>query len=308
MSITSPLLAKAIDNVNDIYFPVLATPKVDGIRALRINDKLVSRTFTLIRNQKMQELLTTLLPTGSDGEIILAGTFQDTDSAVMRGKKSADFKQQFSYYWFDYVKDDPNKSYVDRLQDMKTYLSKHPEILQHPQAKIIPLFPTEIKNKKELDAYEEKVLSENFEGVMLRSGKGKYKMGRSTVKEGILMKMKRFCDEEAIIISCIEQMTNGNEIQETKTGGKKRGSGKDGLTPADKLGSLIVKDMKTNVEFCVGSGFTESQRCKLWEDKDSLTGKIITYRYFPIGVKKAPRFPTFQSFRSLEDMDVNVEI
>lgn len=45
---------------------------------------------------------------------------------------------------------------------------------------------------------------------MVRSLAGKYKQGRSTEKEGILGKLKRFVDAEFEVVSYTERMHNGN--------------------------------------------------------------------------------------------------
>jgi DNA ligase-1 len=56
------------------------------------------------------------------------------------------------------------------------------------------------------------------------------------------------------------------------------------------------------VRFKVGTGFTQAQRDELWGKKAGMVGKIIKFRYFPTGMKDAPRFPTFVGFRDPRDM------
>lgn len=299
--IKKPLLAETLEDVEKLDFPSLATPKIDGIRALRIGTDLVSRQFKPIRNKTMRETLSKLLPEGSDGEIITEGTFQDVTSKVMSVSAGINFADAFTYYWFDYVKEDPERPYCKRMQDMKDYVDKHPDILQHPQAKIIPLYPREIHNKDELLEYEGKVLGENFEGVMVRKPGGKYKMGRSTLKEGILLKLKRFADAEATVTAVQELYHNENEKEKNELGGSKRSSKKEGLVPAGKLGSLEVVNT-AGVNFNIGSGFTDVMRQDFWKDAESLIGKTVKYKFFHLGSKNAPRFPTFLGFRDDDDM------
>lgn len=299
--IKKPLLAETLEDVAKVPFPCLVTPKIDGIRALRIGKTMVSRQFKPIRNRTMRNLLSQLLPEGSDGEIIVDGTFQDVTSKVMSISAGIDFKEPFTYYWFDYVKDDPNKPYDKRLEDIRNYVEHNTDILCHSQAKIIPLYPKEINNKEELLSYEERVLAENFEGVMVREPTGKYKMGRSTLKEGILLKLKRFVDTEAMVISVHELYHNENVKEKNELGFSKRSSKKEGLIPATKLGSLeVVND--AGEKFHIGTGFTDQMRQDFWNDADNLIGKIVKYKYFKTGSKNAPRFPTFVGFRDEDDM------
>ena len=100
-NITKPMLASECKDVNKLDFEnntYLATPKLDGIRALKINSNLVSRTFKQIRNTHIRTILEETLPDGADGEIVCPGAFQKTTSGVMSSKG----KPEFIYYWFDY--------------------------------------------------------------------------------------------------------------------------------------------------------------------------------------------------------------
>ena len=85
-------------------------------------------------------------------------------------------------------------------------------------------------------------------------------------------------------------------------GYSERSNHKDNKVVENLLGTLIVKDIKTGIEFNVGSGFTEEQRIQLWDIKEDLIGSVIKYKYFAIGVKDKPRFPIFLGFRDKGDM------
>jgi DNA ligase 1 len=299
--IKRPLLAEKLDDLSNLKLPVLATPKIDGIRALRLGGALISRQFKPIRNKVIQEVLKTLLPEGSDGEVIIDGHFSEVSSAVMSSGGSEAFSQPFKYYWFDYVKDDPKKPYSERIKDMKQYVVEHPELLNHEQAIIIPLYPIEMQTVEQLLEYEEKVLGEGFEGVMLRSFTGPYKMGRSTVREGTLLKLKKFSDDEAEVIDVQEQFKNTNESVKNETGQAKRSQKKEGLVAAGKLGALVVKSKDGSI-FNIGTGFKDEERVSLWNEREVLVGRLVKYKYQEIGSKNAPRFPTFIGFRDPDDM------
>src|SRR5690606_1152285 len=121
-----------------------------------------------------------------------------------------------------------------------------------------------------------------------RSIEGPYKQGRSTFKEGHLLKIKRFEDGEAEVVGVEEQMHNTNEATLDERGYTKRSTHKDGKVGAGVLGSLLVRDTKTGEEFGIGTGFTMEQRNNLWEGRQYLIGKIVHYRHFPVGRKDAP--------------------
>jgi DNA ligase-1 len=299
MTITKPMLAASLETIDSIKFPVYVTPKLDGIRCLKIDGQIVSRTFKPIRNAELAAAVKDLLPDGSDGELIMGGTFQNTTSMVMSADKTIGNEKAY-FYWFDYVLDDNKKPYLERINDMKKFVEDHPDILTASPVKIVPLVPTEIKTIEELLKYETEVLEEKFEGVMLRSANGPYKFGRSTLKEGSLVKMKKFDDDEAVIIGFNELQKNTNEKTKDEFGYAKRSSHKNGKIEQDTLGSIDVN--WNGIHFSIGSGFTAEQRKEFWNDRDNLVGKIVKFKYFATGMKEAPRFPIFLGFRSEDDM------
>jgi len=300
MTISKPMLAASLETVDSIKFPVYATPKLDGIRCLKIDGQIVSRTFKPIRNAELAAAVKDLLPDGSDGELIMGGgNFQSTTSMVMSADKTIGNEKAY-FYWFDYVPDDNKKPYLERINDMKKFVEDHPEILTASPVKIVPLVPTEIKTIEELLQYESEVLDQGFEGVMLRSANGPYKFGRSTLKEGSLVKMKKFDDDEAVIIGFNELQKNTNEKTKDEFGYAKRSSHKNGKIEQDTLGSIDVN--WNGIHFSIGSGFTAEQRKEFWNDRDNLVGKIVKFKYFATGMKEAPRFPIFLGIRHIDDI------
>jgi DNA ligase-1 len=101
--ISKPMLAVALPDSTAVSFPLLASPKIDGIRAIKVDGKLLSLSLKQIPNIAARAALVSWLPDGADGELVFGTTFQETTSAVM----SANFtpNQPFKFYWFDYVKD-----------------------------------------------------------------------------------------------------------------------------------------------------------------------------------------------------------
>jgi DNA ligase-1 len=67
------------------------------------------------------------------------------------------------------------------------------------------------------------------------------------------------------------------------------------------MGALIVRDLKTKVEFNIGTGFTANDRIDWWHWATTQTPAspkpIIKYKFFPVGVKDKPRHPVFLGVR-----------
>lgn len=263
---------------------------------MKVGGNLVSRTFKPIRNNHIRYTLESILPDGMDGELLSGDTFQQCTSAVMR----ADGKPAFVYMIFDYIKNDSslNKPYKQRVQDYELWYEEHAE----NNINIDYVISKYISNPDELRIYEESCLSQGYEGVMVRDPNGRYKCGRSGVKEGILLKVKRFVDNEAIVLDFEELMHNDNEKTRDAFGLAERSSAKANLVPAGMLGSLLVRDVKTGIEFGIGSGFDQQTRIDIWQNRNKYVGKLVKYKSFAQGVKDAPRFPTFLGFRHEDDL------
>jgi DNA ligase-1 len=301
--IKKPMLAQNLPIDTPVNFPVAATPKIDGIRAVMINGKLVSRTLKPIPNKYIREILESVLPDGADGEILYGKNFQDSTSAVMTSKGNTDLADVFSFYWFDYLKESADKPYVDRTKDIEIYIKKNKQVVTSVSDKacIIPLYPVIIDNQKHLDKYEKECLEQGYEGLIVRNPDGRYKFGRSTLKEGLMLKLKRFQDAEATVIGYEELRHNMNEAVEDALGHKKRSSHKDNKQAGGVLGSLIV-ETSDKIQFKIGTGFNAAQRKLLWESRKKIIGKTVKYKFLEIGVKDAPRHPVFMGFRDTMDM------
>ena len=123
--ITRPLLAATLEDLSKLKYPILATPKLDGIRILKVDGKAITRKFKPIPNNHIRTLLETYLPDNIDGEIMTPGTFNDVQSKVM----SIDGTPDFTFYAFDYIKDDLNTPYRQRVEHMQMSMeNKNPHL------------------------------------------------------------------------------------------------------------------------------------------------------------------------------------
>lgn len=286
MIISKPMLAGTLKDWSKVKYPVYATPKLDGIRCLVIDGKVLSRKFKEIPNKFIRDHLKDMQG-NYDGEIICPGkTFNEIQSLVMR----EDGEPDFVYIVFDVISTE--LGYLDRMK-LLTELDYE---------RCVSLTPVKIENEHELQLIEVRYVDDLYEGVMIRTGDSPYKQGRSTEREGYLLKIKRFEDHEAIVIGFEEKMKNNNEATVDELGHTKRSSHKENLIAANTLGALIVRDIKTNVEFSIGSGFDDKLKKEIWDNKDDYINNIVTYKCQPFGAKDKPRFPVFKGFRDDRDL------
>jgi len=282
-----PMLACSCE-LTDVRFPCLVQPKLDGIRAIVKDGVVLSRSLKPIRNKHVQRLLSHL--EGFDGELISGDTFQQTTSNIM----SSDGDDQFVFVIFDnYLIDEEYSKRWYQLTELVEETDVHFEVIE---TRLI----TDIQ---QLKAIESKYLADGYEGIIIRSLDSPYKFGRSTIKEGYLLKRKPFSDAEAIVVDFVEQLENTNEQTIDALGHKKRTTHKELLVPKGTLGSFLVYS-KTFGLFNIGTGLglTDELRSEIWANKVSYLGKTITFKYQQIGTDKLPRIPIFLHFRDSDDV------
>lgn len=286
--IKRPLLAgNAPTDLSTLNYPVILSPKYDGIRCIAIGGIPYSRSMKVIPNQFIQQMFHDNNLDGLDGELYLPfKSFSEISSAVM----SVDGLPMVHYVVFDnwIHKDKPYYKRLSLGHSSGGYWVHYTDML-------------EACNEAQVLSYEQDMLAAGFEGIMIRDPNGRYKEGRSTTKEGILLKLKRFTDDEATVIGFTELMINNNASEVNAVGLKEKSSCKANLEPAGTLGNLVCRN-KEGVEFEIGTGFDDVTRDVLWVERDNLIGKLVKYKYQKVGVKERPRFPVFLGLRSELDL------
>lgn len=282
-----PMLSATCDDIKALTYPVLASPKLDGIRCLMIGGKAYSRNMKLIPNKFVQERLAGL--GGLDGELIVGDPkapdcYRKTNSGVM----SVDGEPKFMFYVFDVWDHTEGLWFEDRLKLAKTMCATG-EGKKHPHCMMVP----HVKKRtwEELHEYEAQHIIAGYEGIMVRSPDGPYKEGRATLREGYLSKIKRFTDGEYRVVGIEEQMRNDNVLQKDELGRAKRTSHKENKHGKGTMGALNGVDTQTGVEFDVGTGFTDDERQDIWDNWPRDKGTIRKYKSLAVGVKEKPRHP-----------------
>lgn len=295
--ITKPMLAGKV--VGPLQFPLLVSPKLDGIRCIVDHGEVLSRSFKQIPNKHIQSCLKALdlKNIALDGELMLKNpqaSFQEVCSAVM----SEDGEPSFIYHVFDAVTDGLNVlPFHQRLAQAAAIVRS----IKKPYVKIVE--HRSVIDHSELTICEEDYLQRGFEGLMIRDPLGPYKCGRSTTKEAYLLKLKRFEDAEAVVIGFDEAMANTNEATIGELGQTKRSTKKAGRRAKNTLGALVVK-MSDGLVLRVGTGkgLTDELKKEIWSNRKRYLGQLIKFRYQQVGTKDSPRIPSFQGFRAEADL------
>lgn len=296
-----PLLAVGAER-NQITYPCMASAKIDGLRIMNWEGTPFTRSMKIVPNHFVRDRLTNASLSGMDGEVVVGEPndpkiFSKTTGAI----RSHGDEPDFTWWVFDerWAETD-EREFIDRFQLLEKRFADG-EFARFPWVRLLP--HRWINDEEGLEAFELECAVEGYEGVMVRSPGGKYKNGRSTLREGILLKRKLWEFAECEVIECYELMINENEAFTSETGATKRSSNAEGLVPGNTLGGYIVRELGTGIVFSLGAGGTHEERKAIWEARHEEPGKIVRFKHFPYGRQDKPRQPIFDAYREKFDMD-----
>lgn len=291
-----PMLASSA-NLAKIRYPVLGFPKIDGIRAVIHNQQALSRKLIELPNRYIQGYLSSAALQGLDGELVVGAPndplcIKHTTSGVM----SREGQPDFTFYVFD-------KWDCPSVYDVRHRLAGD-RVFRLGAGRIIHLPEAEIRCEDDLLEYEAAQLDLGYEGIILRDPQGAYKHGRSTAREGGMLKLKRFTDSEAEIVEVVEEQFNGNEAQKDNLGRTKRSSAKAGKTGKGRAGVLVGRDLERGWTVELGTGLSDADKSEWWAwwNTPRRRRRIAKYKFFGVGVQERPRHPVFISIRSEIDL------
>ncbi len=290
MSLFKPMLAVDAD-LEKLVFPLLASPKLDGVRAVVRDGVVYSRSNKPIPNKYVQSLFAEY--EYLDGELIVGSptahdVYRSTVSHVMSHDKE-DFDVRF--FVFDHIEGLADR-YEVRWMRVREHKQLPNEVVLHKQRIIQDL--------DGLLSHEELILGEGYEGLILRGMSSPYKCGRSTMKEGYLLKLKRFTDAEFEVIGFEERMKNNNAKTTNELGRGQRSSHAANKSGRGDLGALVCQG--DGFTFNVGTGFSDPERSEIWGNQAAYEGRLAKVKYFAIGMKDAPRHPVFLGWRDRSDL------
>jgi DNA ligase-1 len=283
--------ASPLEDPRVLKFPVLASPKVDGIRCLIVDGVAKSQKLLDIPNHYVRTHLSKPELNGLDGELVVGlpnspTVFNKTTRGVMTREGSPLATLHIFDRW------DSKDSFISRWVNLPSTID-----LDGAGVRVRRLVHRPFTDIESLLAYEESCVAAGYEGIMVRDPSGPYKFGRSTPREGWLWKLKRFQDSEAEILGVVEQVHNGNAPALNNLGLMKRSSHKANRIPAGTTGKLKCRDIYTGVEFNIGTGqgMDDATRAEWWANPP--IGRIIKYRFQLVGVLNKPRIPSYLGFR-----------
>jgi DNA ligase 1 len=184
----SPMLAASVDQAGRLRFPMLASPKLDGMRVSITERGPVTRSGALLPNERFRAYLDRDELRGLDGEL----TFGDpvAPDVVQRSigagmsRKGPPPERGLSFWVFDSFAR-PERPFTERYRDAARAVKRAALPLVH----IVP--QTRVRTADELNEIETRFLGLGFEGAVLRRPDARYYFGRIKPHTQALLKVKR---------------------------------------------------------------------------------------------------------------------
>jgi DNA ligase-1 len=289
---------QVMDLINEHGY-LYCSPKIDGIRAVIMDETVYSSTLKPIKNEYIQKVLGRDYMNGLDGEIVVGSpnarnVFNQTTGPVRRVKGTPNFK----FCIFD---DFTNKNvpYEQRWVLGEPRFSDFGRL-----TKCQRITQTKINSLELFLDYEKYCIKQGFEGIMVRTPTGIYKEGRATLREENVYKRKPVVDTEAIIVGFVEEMENKNVKTKNELGQSERSSHKENKVGKGTLGALILKAKEWDEAFNCGTGIglTKERRQLIWDNRDEYLHKCVTFKYQEVGSIGAPRQPILKGMRDKDDI------
>lgn len=266
-----------------VVYPVLVQPKLDGFRAIYIpGTGFMGRNGKALPNVNFSEHFPTLFEVSDfvfDGELYSEGGFNTIASVLnsedkpLKRTKGKEYNIRYHIYdgmpLKDWKEQGCKLGYSDRQEEVNKRIREIFKIGAH----IRQVSSLVANNQEELEKFHALNLKTGFEGSMLKDPNGLYQWKRVRLSTQTMMKLKPIITEDVKVTGFVE--------------GEGRLQG--------KLGKLLVDF--NGVKVGVGTGFTDTEREKVWNDRPYYIGKMVEVK----GMEKTPdgsiRHPVFVRWR-----------
>lgn len=286
------------------YLTLYLMIKYDGVRAIVRGGVVYGKSMLPITNQYIQQRYGKAEYEGKEFEIIVTtdGVYNPvTCCAETVSFTNSDYQEREHIC---VLLDDHNLGETNfdlRYSHLEDFANKTLGFIV-PECEVV-------NSLDEIWEFENKHLTKDHEGIIIRNPFLPYKEGASS-KEGELLRLKRYIAEEAIIVEVGAAFANVNTAEINALGYTERSSKAEGKVQKQEIGTLIcrtVKDIhdpwsgrlivkKDSLCIVAPGAMTKDEKIALYQDKDNLRGKMISFKSFPKGTKNKPRFATFQHF------------
>ena len=284
-------------DLSTLKYSLLASTKLDGIRCILKEGEILSRSLKQIQCKQLRERLEPLRKFSEENNVIFDGeiyspklNFQEiTHFTMTKDLGDEELPDHLRFYCFDML-DKLNDPFEIRNDKMEGIIGLYNKIAYPVEQRIV-------NSAKEVETYFEEVLSQGYEGLILRDPKSLYKFGRFTVREGGMFKCKPVLDFDGKITGVV-QSTEVDEDAEKKINelGRSVTSKKLSERHTIEKASAFWVDYEGKPLKAV-LAMTNEEKIEVWKNKEKYIGRFIEYKGMLVGAKDLPRHPVYIRMR-----------
>jgi len=283
--------------LEDLKYPLIASYKLDGIRCVFREGKMLSCSLTPFANNQLCKRFQVLTDysnkTGRllDGELLSKSLTFNELSGLIRALDRP-IPNDLFFYMFDAVENDQfNEPFTDRIKTVEVHAPKFPGLIKPVQQRIVT-------NIEETKNFYQDALAWGCDGLILRSFNGKYKTGRGTLKEGLIFKHKPYRTFEAQIIDVVQATTVDPMAEKTvdRLGYSETSKKKGDRIPIESACDFVVLH-EGQLSLKVVIAMTDVEKAEVWKNRQSYIDRWIEYKGMLVGSKDLPRHPVYLRFR-----------
>lgn len=271
-----PMRAYTLDAKREkkLEFPVDVQPKYNGVRCMAYNlpdgsVRLMSRGGKDYTLPHLQQELQKEIPKGwcLDGELYVHGMNLQTIRHHIETYSEESLQVLFTCY--DITQLPPGSAdWTMRLVRLTHWFETHQNLRYTVMA-----LTQQASSMRDIEALHNLWVAEGYEGLMVRTRTGEYKLGARSTQ---LLKYKKFFDDEFEVID--------------------HSVGRDGV--------LVLRCLQEDgLPFDVRPMGTEKERAQMLADAQKYVGRKFTVRYQERSSDNIPMYPVGVGFRSAKDMD-----
>jgi DNA ligase-1 len=282
--------------LEDMKLPLIVSKKLDGIRCIFKDGQMLTSHLKQFPNVQLAKRFEYLIHLSKQDNIILDGellakslSFNELSGLCRRLEEK--LPDDLMFYCFDMVtKEHFDIPFEERLEQIQGVELSFIPFVALPQYKM--------NSYEEIKSFYEKALTTGkCDGLILRNPRGKYKLGRATVKEALIYKLKPFRTFDAHILDVLEGTIVKPQAEKTinELGNSVTSKKKGDRLPSGKASDFVV--MHEGHKLKVAIAMTDEEKKEVWLNKETYIGRWIEYKGMLIGAKDLPRHPVFLRFR-----------
>jgi DNA ligase-1 len=298
-------------------WPVWLEPKIDGVRGYNPEGTLLARTLKKHGNKYTTAFYSQGVFIGLDGELA-ANDERHPDLCRLTTSAVGSYEGEPYTVWhlFDFVTEHTrNLPYGERYALLRDNINVIKQLGMGQHLKLVPYVVC--NNIEEVRAAHLANMLAGYEGSCYYDPLALHKEGKSSPRHGGVLRIKDFVDCEVVVTKIVEGRHNMNEAQTNELGRTFRSSHQDNQVPNGMVGNMECYAVKNvfdlhdpaklliaeNQVFTIAPGkMTDAEAIDFFLHPEKVIGKFSKVKFFPKGMKDAPRFGQWQCLRAPEDM------